>query len=117
MLNFLNYIEAQKTFFRPVEKLNKMEMNKWISNFMNHPPFIMIYQRSLELLLRTLKYLTEETIGNIFPAILKRFWASNGSILPANNGQGLKCMLMMEFSILQNVLFLARIIVILIVLL
>ena len=35
-IELLNYVEAQKTFFRPVEKLKMMEMNKWISNFMTH---------------------------------------------------------------------------------
>ena len=34
-LNFLTTLEL-KIFFRPAEKLNKMDMNKWISNFMTH---------------------------------------------------------------------------------
>ena len=35
MLNFLTTLKLT-TFLRPVEKLNKMEMNKWMSNFMTH---------------------------------------------------------------------------------
>ena len=42
---------------------------------------------------------------NLFPLILKRFWASTGGILPADNGPELKCMLTTELSILQNVFF------------
>ena len=42
---------------------------------------------------------------NLFPSILKKFWASTGDIRPADNGPELKCMLTTEFSILQNVLF------------
>ena len=34
-IKLLNTLKL-KTFFRAAEKLNKMEMNKWISNFMTH---------------------------------------------------------------------------------
>ena len=35
MLNFSVILEF-KTFFKPEEKLNKMEMNKWIAPFVTH---------------------------------------------------------------------------------
>ena len=34
-VKLFHYIEAH-IFFKPVEKLNKMEMNKWINNFKTH---------------------------------------------------------------------------------